>query len=463
MTNRRNHSDLDVLTDLSTSSFRDPHSRVTAAAGEITRTFSAHAGSKALEFMDSNAYRKITRRGDLHEPLWSETTDDGEVTFGHAVIPNWNYPWEWTWSMLRDAALVHVELLLICAHEGWTLSDATSFNIVFTNGQPVFIDHGSFVRRDDNEPWWAYADFCEHFLYPLMVTSYTNARLAPLLRGGFGRVSLNDAHAILRSHKRKKGVLKYVLLPHLAATKSDLSVGEVSESTSDMTTEIFVNVLNGIRKLILGLEAPGGVSTWSEYNQRSHYSKATLDEKGTFVDEVLAECQPSTVLDMGANDGYFSTIAAKHAESVVAADGDPLVIDRFYVSKPSSNILPLLQDATNPSPSMGWRSQERTGFLHRIQPDLVMALAVFHHISLTGNVPLTQLSHWMAEVDADFLVEFVHRDDEKVQHLLSRKTDPDSFDYSLENFLQTTGSFFRIVRQEMLSNGTRTMLHLTRK
>ena len=448
----------------SASSFRDPHSHVIVdPSDEVTREFSAEAGAQALEFMDSVAYRKMVRRGDLHEPTTSTEEETGEVTFTHKKIPNWNYPWEWTWSMLRDAALVHLELLLISARDGWTMSDATSFNLVFTEGRPVFIDHGSFVRRNDDEPWWAYTDFCEHFLYPLMVTSYTNARLAPLLRGGFGRVSLNDAHAILRSHKRKKGVLKYVLLPHIAATKSDLSVDEVADSTAEMTTEIFVNILEGLRKLITSLDAPGGVSTWSEYNQRGHYTNLTLDEKGTFVDEVIAATAPKTVLDIGANDGYFSAIAAKHAESVIAADGDPLVVDQLYVTKPPSNILPLVQDATNPSPSMGWRSAERTGFFERIQPDLIMALAVFHHVAFTGNVPLSQLGIWMAETNADFLVEFVHRDDEKVQHLLSRKTDPDSFDYSLDSFLHHTSESFELAQQATLSNGTRSMLHLKRR
>ncbi len=424
------------------------------------RSFSAVAGKRALEFAETIAYRKLVRRGDLFEPDWVETREDGEVAFGHTEIPNWNYPWEWTWSMLRDAAMVHLELLLICARDGWTMSDATSFNLVFTNGRPVFIDHGSFVPREENEPWWAYTDFCEHFLYPLMVTSYTNARLAPLLRGGFGRVSLNDAHAFLRSHKLKKGVLKYVLLAHAAATKSDLSVEEVADSTAEMTTEIFVNMLEGLHKLIASLDAPGGVSTWSEYNQRGHYTNLTLDEKGTFVDKIISTTKPSTVLDIGANDGHFSAIAAAHADTVIAADGDPLVVDRLYVSKPPANILPLVQDATNPSPSMGWRSQERTGFFERIQPDLIMALAVFHHVAFTGNVPLSQLAIWMAETDADFLVEFVHREDEKVQHLLSRKTDPDSFDYSLDSFKKHTDPHFELLEEQTLSNNTRSMLHL---
>lgn len=430
---------------------------------EIVRIFEPAAGAQANQFLDTPCYRKLVRRGDLHAPLGVETDDDGRVTFRHAPIANWNYPWEWTWSMLRDAALVHLEILLICARDGWTMSDATSFNLVFSNGRPVFIDHGSFVPREDNDPWWAYTDFCEHFLYPLLVTSYTDARLAPLLRGGFGRVTLGDAHAILKSRKHKKGVLKYVLLPHLAVKKTDLSVDEVSDSTAEMNTEIFTKVLDGLRDLLSDLDAPGGQSTWSDYASRRHYTNLTLDEKGTFVDEVIEASNAKTVLDMGANDGHFSAIAARHADTVIAADGDPLVVDKLYNSKPPENILPLVQDATNPSPSMGWRSQERTGFFERIQPDTIMALAVFHHVVFTGNVPLTQLGLWMSETGADFIVEFVHRDDEKVQHLLNRKGDPDSFDYSLDSFLKNADPYFVLERSQTLSNGTRTMVHLRKR
>ena len=103
---------------------------------------------------------------------------------------------------------------------------------------------------------------------------------------------------------------------------------------------------------------------------------------------------------------------------------------------------------------------ERSGFFDRIEPGLIMALAVFHHVAFTGNVPLSQIALWMADRNADFIVEFVHRDDEKVQHLLSRKTDPESFDYSLDGFLEHTSGHFTVARQQMLSNGTRTMVHL---
>ena len=445
----------------SASSFRDPDSHV-VIDGNVTRIFEPRVAPTTQDFLDSTTFKKLVTRGDIEAPLSTTMDAGGRLVLTHREIPLWNYPWEWTWSMLRDAALLQIEMLQLCAKDGWTMSDATSFNVVFTNGRPIFIDHGSFVRRNDDEPWWAYTQFCEHYLYPLMVSAHTGARLAPLLRGGFGQVSLNDAHALLRTHKRKRGVIKYVLLPFQAANRSDMSVDEVSESTSSMTTEIYRNILEGLHGCLSKLEAPGGVSTWSDYANRTHYTGSALSEKGEFVDRVVAETAPSVVLDMGANDGYFSAIAAKHADHVIAADGDPLVVDQHYVDSPAKNILPLVQDATNPSPAMGWRSGERTGFFERIRPDLVLSLAVFHHVVFTGNVPVSQLGVWMSELDADFIVEFVHRDDEKVQHLLNRKTDPESFTYDLDAFLESTSPYFRLIEKQTLSSGTRSMLHLGR-
>ncbi len=455
-------SDATLDSHRSASSFRDPNSHV-IVGDTVTRIFEARAAVDAQAFLDSSLFADLVRDNMVDAPSSTSTGPDGRLILEHEVIENWNHPWEWTWSMLRDAALLHLDLLLRSAPHGWSMSDATSFNIVFTNGKPIFIDHGSFVRRSDDEAWWAYTQFCEHFLYPLMVATYTGAQLAPLLRGGFARVSLNDAHAFLKTHKRKRGVVKYVLLPHAAANRSDMTVDQVSESTSAMSTEIYVKILEGLHKTISGLEAPGGVSTWSGYADRSHYTHGALAEKVEFVDRVVAATSPGTVLDMGANDGHFSMVAAKHATHVIAADGDPLVVDRLYMSPTPDNLLPLVQDATNPSPSMGWRSAERTGFFERISPDMVLSLAVFHHVVFTGGVPVRQLGVWMSELDADFIVEFVHREDGKVQHLLSRKTDPDTFEYDLDSFLASCEPHFELVEKQTLSNGTRSMLHLTRR
>ncbi len=458
------HVQAQPTASLATSSFRDPNSVVRKVDGRVVRTVEPKAAAALAAFLDNPVHEGLIEDGLIHRPASIERADDGRLILEHREIDAWSYPYEWSWSMLRDAALLHLEILVRCAPIGFTMSDATSFNVTFAGARPVFIDHGSFVRREDDEPWWAYTQFCEHFLYPLLVSSHTGADLQMLLRGGFGRVSLNDAHALLRTHKRRKGVLKHVLLAHAAATKSDMSVDEVSETTSAaMTTAIYTNILTGLQKLLRQLQPHGSASTWSDYATRSHYSEQGLSAKEQFVDTVCGSDDYRTVLDMGTNDGRFAEIAANHADRVIAADADAPALDAYYQSGPSVNVVPLVIEATNPSPSMGWRSMERTGFNDRMQPDLILALAVLHHVSLSGNVPLDQVAAWLADFEADLVVEFVHREDEKVQHLLRRKTDPDDFDYGLAAFLQATEPYFTLEASEELSGGTRTMLHLVRR
>jgi len=174
-------------------SFRDPNSHVELRGEHAVRVIEPSAAVDMSAFLESPLFADLVKDGAVAEPVRVEGDDDGRLVLHHELIPAWTYPYEWSWTMLRDAARLHLDILLRAADHGFTLSDATSFNVTFTGGRPVFIDFGSFVRRSESEPWWAYTQFCEHFLYPLMVSSYTGADLQKLLRGGFGRVSLDDA------------------------------------------------------------------------------------------------------------------------------------------------------------------------------------------------------------------------------------------------------------------------------
>ncbi len=446
-----------------TYSFRDPNSHVEVADGVVRRVVTGVAAGQLTEFLASPLFEELVDAELIEKPTDVRRADDGAVELLHRPIESWTYPYEWTWSMLRDAAVVHLEILRRASDYGFTLSDATSFNVTFRGSTPVFIDYGSFVTRSSSDPWWGYTQFCEHFLYPLMVSAHTGAALQPILRGGFGRVQLDDAHALLRTHKRKRGVVKHVLIPHAAVHRADMSVGDVTEATTAVTTEVYNSILDGMARLIDRLAWSADESTWSDYAVRSHYSDGDLRAKEAFVDRVCAATEPTLVMDIGANDGHFSKICAQSAEHVIAADGDPLVIDRLYRSGLPSNITPLVFDATDPAPSRGWRLAERASIADRMAPDLVVLLAVLHHICLTGNVPLPQVVAWLEDFDSDFVIEFVHRDDEKVRHLLARKGSPDDFDYDLDVFLDECEGAFEVVEQERLTGGTRTMLHLRRR
>lgn len=451
---------LDRALDSQVYSFRDPLSRV-SIEDKVTRTFRAQAAESMRSFLDSSCYQELVRAGWLLPPSDVSTDANGQLVMVHELIENWNYPYEWSFSMLQDAALMHLDILKTCATYGYGLSDATSFNVTFVKGRPVFIDHGSFVLRTESEPWWAFTDYCEHFLYPLLTSAYTGAELSVLLLGRLGRLKTSDAYGLLKRHVHKKGVLRQLLIPHLAASKVDPSVEDVSGATTTaMTNEIYVAMLDNLRAIIGDLKPKAKQTTWSNYTDRGHYNDEGLTEKADFVERVAKDPAIRTVLDMGANDGYFSKRVSPHVSNVVAVDGDHLVIDALYRSKLPENVLPLIVDATNPTPALGWRSLERSAFGDRIRPDLVLSLAVLHHISLSGNVPLDQIVAWLSEFEAEHVVEFVHREDEKVQHLLSRKTSPGDFEYGLAAFTERLEGRFDVADRLELSGGTRTMLHL---
>lgn len=164
------------------------------------------------------------------------------------------------------------------------------------------------------------------------------------------------------------------------------------------------------------------------------------------------------MVDLGANDGFFSTAAVEAgATHVVAADFDHLVVDRLYrhlKDIDEQRILPLVLDLTNPSPGTGWRSRERQPFTQRAQPDLTLCLAVVHHLAITNTVPLDEIVAFLAELGSPLVVEFPHPDDPKVQLLLGRKR-PGLFDhYDRAHFEAALAERYRIERAQELQTRT---------
>ena len=167
------------------------------------------------------------------------------------------------------------------------------------------------------------------------------------------------------------------------------------------------------------------------------------------------------MLDLGANDGHFSRVAVRAgAASVVAVDSDDLVIDRLYRDlrrEGERRILPLVLDLSDPSPGIGWRSRERLPFVERIRPDLMLCLAVVHHLALTNTVPLDEIVAFLAEFGAPLVVEFPHRNDVMASRLLARKR-PGVFDaYNRYNWERALQSRFKVLTAETLPSGTRTL------
>jgi SAM-dependent methyltransferase len=453
------------------ASFRDFDSRVFRGEGAVYRALSARAleDFEALEatafFADGQREGTIvaTRRADgVAPPPDAEPAAGCAAVLEHEAVPFLSWPYEWPFAMLKDAALSQLGLMERALAEGMILKDGTPYNTQWRGARPVFIDVGSVERLAEGEPWAGYRQFCMQFLYPLMLQSFRGVPFQPLLRGRLEGIAPADAARLLSRRDRfRRGVLTNVVLH---ARLERRYAGQGAEGTrrdvrrAGFNVELIKANVRKLAKLVRRLEWAPRASEWSGYADAHSYGEAELAAKERFVDRVSAERAPGLVWDLGCNDGRFSRVAARHAGYVVALDADQLSVDRLYRElreAGAGSILPLTMDLADPSPALGWAGAERPGLLARGRPDLVLALALVHHVTIGANVPVGAFVDWLAGLGAAAVVEFPAREDPMVQRLLSRKRAGAHPDYALDTFEAALGARFEVARREQL--GTRVL------
>jgi hypothetical protein len=388
----------------------------------------------------------------------------------HPKVPFISYPYEWTFSMLKDAALLQLRLTRETLADGIGLKDATPYNVQFIGSRPQFIDAGSFEKRKKSDPWYGYRQFCEMFLYPLMLQGHLGVGFQPFLRGAVNGISPDTMRKLLPASIRRprKGRLTHVVL-HAAAQNrfADSNVEMKKEAAkAGMGASVLDATLSKLEKIVKGLTLGDKKSTWSEYTERGHYIENSLDEKERFVRDAVAARPRRLVFDIGCNDGAFSRIASAHSDFVVAMDADPLVVDRLYntlKAEENGKILPLYVDMSDSGGGIGWRGKERPGVFDRGNPDIVLYLAVIHHVAITFNIPVAAQLDMLATLSPEIVIEMPHADDPMVRKLLVNKRAGIHDDFSLDEFERLLNERFTVQSKMLLSSGTRTIFHATRR
>ena len=456
-------------------SFRDPLSRVFVGPDTVVRAFSELGKADIDAVWSRKSIAKALASGDL---IQSTMVDPASVGLGspwvgamtHPKLPFVSYPYEWTFSMLKDAALLQLRLTRETLADGIGLKDATPYNVQFVGSRAQFIDAGSFEKRRKSDPWYGYRQFCEMFLYPLMLQGYLGVGFQPFMRGAVNGISPDTMRKLLPASIRhpRKGRFTHVVL-HAAAQNrfADSEVKMKNEAAkAGMSAAVLDATLSKLEKLVAGLTLGDKKSTWSEYTERGHYIENSLDEKQKFVRDAVAARPRKLVTDIGCNDGAFSRIASAHSDYVVAMDADPLVVDRLYNSlkaEGNGKILPLYVDMSDSGGGIGWRGKERPGVFDRGTPDIVLYLAVIHHVAITFNIPVAAQLDMLAELTPEIVIEMPHADDPMVRKLLVNKRDGIHDDFNLHEFERLLGERFNVQSKMLLSSGTRTIFHATRK
>jgi ribosomal protein L11 methylase PrmA len=342
-------------------------------------------------------------------------------------IPFISYPYEWSFSQLKDAALATLAIQKRALEFDMSLKDASAYNIQFYRGRPILIDTLSFETYREGKPWVAYRQFCQHFLAPLALMAHKDVRLNQLLRVHIDGVPLDLASQLLPLRTR----LSFPLLTHLHlhagaqkryAHKPIDKEAQKRQLSRTSLIGITDSLESGIRKL--GWQPRG--TEWADYYTDTNYTEAASQHKAQLIQRFLEQVQPQTVWDFGANTGQYSRLASNRGIPTLAFDVDAGAVERNYldcVANGETDLLPLVMDLTNPSPGIGWHHRERMSLLNRALADLVMALALVHHLAIGNNVPLAQLAHFFAETGRWLIIEFVPKSDSQVQRLLATRED----------------------------------------
>lgn len=451
------------------SSFRDRDGRVYDYRGRVLRGLSSRALENYRQLQAQDFYQQLAKAGkviasrelpDDDNPLPDDIKSQWAGFLEHDPVPVISYPYEWTFGMLKDAAALQLHLVERAISHDFILKDATPYNIQFVERKPVFIDIPSFEPLPQGESWAGYRQFCEMFLFPLLLQTYKQCNFQPFMRASINGIDVRTAASLFGFRDRfRKGVLSHVWLQSILDRRYSGSSENVRSNlkTAGFNRELILVNVRKMQKLIRKLHWEASGSEWGDYAGLHNYSDDDHRRKEAFVRDAITAEHPETVWDIGCNTGQFSRIAAAHAREVVAMDIDHVAVERLYRDQEApKNILPLLQNLADPSPNWGWRNRERSDLKSRSQPDLVLCLALIHHLVISANIPLPEFIEWLAELTDKLVIEYVSRKDDKVKTLLRNKEDKYQ-DYSRKALESALVRYFEIRRKEELNQGNRTL------
>ncbi|MGC2297575.1 MAG: class I SAM-dependent methyltransferase [Acidobacteriaceae bacterium] len=448
-----------AIDELTLETFRDPAGSVRIAGDRVLREVHPQYAGAALEFLQSETAREWVAQGRLIETRFIPR-DNGDLTLEHPRVFFVSYPWEWTPSAWIAAAGLTLDLCEELLEQGLILKDATPLNVLFRGARPVFVDVLSIEARDPGSPLWlAYGQFVRTFLLPLAAYRYLGWPLAASMQKRDGYEPADLAPHLSRWQQWREPFRSLVTLPLMLEKSGGRSAQDTRvRQNPEVAMAVLRRNLSALRRHLRRLDPQVRKSRWSSYAQSAdHYSEEDQKLKRRFVRDALMAARPRQVLDMGANSGVYSRIAAESGAEVVAWDTDLQATEQNWreAQQHQLNIAPLLANPARPTPAVGWRNAESLGLLDRARGrfDCVMMLGLIHHLLLSEQIPLDEIAALLRELTASWaIVEWVPASDPRFVDLVrGREALYTHLDEAA--FAQAAATHFSVVLREALPNG----------
>jgi hypothetical protein len=444
------------------SSFRDSNGFLFYIENELYRVINSSYKEQYDHLINSELYKKLTENNLL---ISHEEIDNLEIDYSYykiikpKKIPFISYPYEWSFSQLKDAALLTLRIQKGAMKYGMTLKDGSAYNIQFFNGKPIFIDTLSFEMYEDGQIWKPYKQFCQHFLAPLALMSKKDIRLNLLSKIFIDGIPLDLTAKLLP----KTTFGNFGLMAHIHAHAKSQKHYENKEDTKikerTISKRSFEGLSDNLDSSIKKMTWKEDNTEWGNYYSDTNYSEESFEEKKKIILSTLEKITPSIVWDLGANTGIFSRLASDQGINTISFDIDPLAVEKNYLESSKNNeqnLLPLILDLTNPTSNIGWNNDERISFLQRGPADLVFALALVHHLAISNNVPLYKIAEFFSTISKFLIIEFIPKSDSQVKRLLTTREDIFK-NYDEQNFEKEFSKFFKITSSQKLVESERTI------
>lgn len=471
----------------SLSSFRDPGGVCFALEGKIYRAVTPENARLCDQFLESAPGCRLLEANQLvgTRKLTASQTEQlaqnpdaakllesfpAGTVYEHERVWFSSYPHEWAPEMLHAAGELTLQLAIESAEAGFGLKDATPYNVLLSDARPIFVDLLSFERREAGDPLWKpYGQFLRTFVLPLLANREWGLQLPDVFLSRRDGLQPEEVYRMCgRWQRLLPPCLGLVSLPVWLSKKGEKTSLYQPRMLADAEKARYIqqSLLRRLQRILSGVRPRGRPSNWSGYMQSNSYSNENFAVKEAFVREFLAEAKPENTLDVGANTGHFSRLAAESGSRVIAIDSDVACVGDIWrqASEQSQPILPLVVDFARPSPALGWRNGECASFLERAegQFDAVLMLAVLHHLLVTERIPLSAVLEQAASLTKDWLlIEYVGPEDEMFRKIVRGRENLFT-GVNPQFFEKAVGKHFQIVRSRALSGSDR-RLYVLRK
>lgn len=461
------------MTTENPASFKDPDARIVYHHGSIYRlifrsykdNFDLLNSSGLCEVLQKKGY--LIRHTEVDEESLNLPQNNYKNVY-RVIKPETlsfiSYPCEWTFGHFKSAALLTLRIQLEALKHGLSLKDATAYNVQFNGASPVFIDTSSFEAYKENKPWVAYGQFCRHFLGPLLLYVYNRPSIVKLSQVHLDGIPLRVISDVL-PFKTKFSFSVQTHIHYHAKLESDYSNDSSFKGKEvKLSKERLVAFITHLYEYIKGLQLPKIQTEWGDYYTTCNYSPDVFDQKKRFVERIVANDRSRSILDLGSNSGEFSLLIEPYVKHIVAADIDYLAVNKLFEEvrkRKIEKILPLVLNISEPTPSLGWMNEERSSFLERGKFDMVLALALIHHLAIGNNLPLDKIACFFAKISKKLIMEFVPKEDRQTQRLLVTKEDIFSA-YNIGEFKRVFSAFFEIREELQLPGTERTLFYMIR-